>query len=339
MSLLGRISSLLIGLALALGLTGQDVHVSQFFQANQFSNPARTGFFERGEYRFSALQRTQWRSVTQPFSSIHIAADAHEPLDIPMSGLGFRIMNDRAGDSRFNTFSFAISGAAGIPVGTNDDMELRMGTEIGLTQKRIDDSGLQFDNQFDGLAYDPSADNGEPDPFRKVFHPDIHLGLELSQKTDEQHFWSLGMAFFNINSPDVSFQEEEKVALDQRLSLMAEYGTPLIDDWVIIPSVQWMTQGPHQVLLTGARARVDWVDDAFQRRRGYIGAYARWQDGGFVYVGMDYDEWKFGMSYDVNLSTLEVASRNRGGLELSAIYILDFFNEELKRHRLCPDYL
>lgn len=37
-------------------------------------------------------------------------------------------------------------------------------------------------------------------------------------------------------------------------------------------------------------------------------------------VGMDYKNFRFGASYDINTSTLQEASSGKGGFELSLVY-------------------
>ena len=39
------------------------------------------------------------------------------------------------------------------------------------------------------------------------------------------------------------------------------------------------------------------------------------------YVGLDYSDFSLGITYDVNVSSLQTASQSRGGIEISLIYI------------------
>ena len=55
-------------------LLSQDIHYSQFYNAPLTLNPALTGIF-RGDIRFQANYRNQWRSVPVDFVTFTAAAD------------------------------------------------------------------------------------------------------------------------------------------------------------------------------------------------------------------------------------------------------------------------
>ena len=69
----------------------------------------------------------------------------------------------------------------------------------------------------------------------------------------------------------------------------------------------------------------------------FAGVYFRAVDSGDLILGLRYDDWKVGVSYDVNYSGLVPASRYRGGVELAVIYIIPTGIERPK-YKVCPDY-
>ncbi|NNC82240.1 MAG: PorP/SprF family type IX secretion system membrane protein [Flavobacteriales bacterium] len=323
-----------LSLGLSIPSQGQDIHFSQFFLTDLSTDPSLTGRFD-SDYRISGVHRVQWRSVTLPYSTFQFTADAHDFQQIKGLGLGLRIMNDRAGDSRFNTFSMAALISKATPMDDEGRTELRSGLSIGFTQKRIDFDALRFDAQYDGTLYDASLSDGELLRGDKVSHLDVHAGLSVIRYQQRGRMRLLGLSIWNLSTPDVSFKQDVSVFLRQRHSVYGEYSVGLDDNWDIIPSGRMMWQGPYQEYLLGTRIRHTWEYSALAKRRAYIGALARWNDGAYICFGFERDEWIFGMSYDVNLSPLEVASRNRGALELTAIYLMDVFREERVLHRKC----
>jgi len=54
---------------------------------------------------------------------------------------------------------------------------------------------------------------------------------------------------------------------------------------------------------------------------------------------LDYGNFHFGVSYDLNLSSLKVASNKRGGFEFSLIYIFEKYRPTIKRYKACPNYI
>jgi hypothetical protein len=72
-------SSLII-LAVTSG-SAQDIHFSQFYNTPILVNPAFTGFIN-GNYRFAALYRNQWASVTVPYQTINATDELSFPTEI-----------------------------------------------------------------------------------------------------------------------------------------------------------------------------------------------------------------------------------------------------------------
>ena len=64
---------LLIILSLAvIKLTAQDIHFSQFSAIRSSLNPALIGY-QQQDYQIQLQRRSQWESVTKPFSTFSIA--------------------------------------------------------------------------------------------------------------------------------------------------------------------------------------------------------------------------------------------------------------------------
>src|SRR3546814_4214408 len=59
----------------AHGAFAQDPHLSQYYSSPLFLNPALTGMFN-GEFRISGNQKTQWGSITNPYSTSVASFDA-----------------------------------------------------------------------------------------------------------------------------------------------------------------------------------------------------------------------------------------------------------------------
>lgn len=319
-------------------LRSQDIHFSQYFMTDLSTNPALTGVFD-SDYRIAGIHRTQWRSVTSPFSTFQLSADAKNFKKNKGLGLGIRLFNDRAGDSKFNTFSISTALSKSTELNSEGDLFLHSGVQVGFTQKRIDYSGLRFDQQYDGFAYDASQSNGEIGRRDKVSHADLHLGILVRKQLDLGRSWLIGMSVWNLNTPDVSFKDDVRVNLKQRLSLHGDYSIKINDSWDLNPGARAMMQGPYQEFLMGARLRYTWDYGALAKRRAFIGGFSRLRDGAFITAGIERDEWIVGLSYDINLSPLEVASSNRGAFEVSAIYLFDVFDEIRVNHKKCIDIL
>lgn len=69
----------------------------------------------------------------------------------------------------------------------------------------------------------------------------------------------------------------------------------------------------------------------------FLGSWYRFQDALIPYMGLEFGEWHFGASYDVNISSLKAASNSRGGVEISLIYIKKPFDPNAKKLN-CPKF-
>lgn len=316
----------------------QDIHFSQFYLTDLSTNPGAVGDFD-GDYRLSAAHRNQWKSVSEPFSTFQFTADANNALKARNLGLGFRLFNDKAGDSHLNTFSVAILLGGTTSLSPDSSLKLHSGVQLGYTQQRLDYARLRFDEQYTGFIYDPLLDNGEAVQGDKVGHLDFHAGLYVRKTLDRNRSWSLGFSVWNLSSPDVNFKDDEAVKLDQRIAFHGDYTYRISRDWDLIPAGRAMFQGPYEEYLIGMRIRHTWKYNAMVKRRVYLGGFSRMRDGALISLGLEHDAWTAGLSYDVNLSPLEVASRNRGAFEIVLTYVFDIFNEKRVPHRNCLDLL
>ena len=319
-----------------INVYAQDIHFSQYDMSPINLNPAYVGQFV-GDYRFVGNYRTQWSSVTIPYNTFSVSADARN-LYNNFSG-GIIINQDKAGDSRFKTFQANVSGAYSIKVGTDSSQTISFGVQTGITNKSLSYDPLFFDVQYDGYAYDPTLSNQENFVKSSNTYLNLHTGVSYHKQIDKRKNINGGIALFNITKPKQSFYNESAVKLDRRLVINANSEWKVHEKVNILPSLLLMRQGKYTEFNFGASAKYILLDFIGLYRTVWAGFYYRNKDAGFVTVGMDYDNWKAGISYDINTSTLVPASRSRGGFEISVIYIIN--NTPFKRvqHRICPNYI
>lgn len=315
----------------------QDIHFSQFFHSPFNLNPALAGQFD-GDYRFIGNQRTQWRSVTVPYSTFGVSADAHDFLDRDGLGTSFSLFQDRAGDSRLNTLRLNLGGSYLMPVSSDSLHTVSLGMQLGFTHRNIDYSDLYYDNQYDGIQYDPNIDPNESFARDSRTYLDLHMGASWFYKKSNRESYSAGVSLFNLNTPEQSYFDAT-VPLNTRLNFHASAELQLNEDWDLMPSVLFMSQDNYREFVLGASARYILMDEAGLFRSIFGGFYFRTRDAGYLMGGVDYDAWRVALSYDFNLSDLRPASNGRGGFEIAVIYILKKFKPQLPDRKICPEYL
>ena len=78
-----------------------DPHFTQNYTYPMYINPAMTGGSD-GDYRASAIYRSQWGSISNPYRTTGLSIDTRTNKNI---SLGLNLLNQSAGDGGFNYFN------------------------------------------------------------------------------------------------------------------------------------------------------------------------------------------------------------------------------------------
>ncbi|HET6243128.1 MAG: PorP/SprF family type IX secretion system membrane protein [Bacteroidetes bacterium] len=320
------------------GLHAQDIHYSQFISAPYNLNPALTGAFV-GDARFTANQRTQWRSVTTPYQTFGGFVDMRN-VAFKNFHPGISVYNDKAGDSQFGTFQLNISGAYSKKLGNYNRHRLTLGIQTGITQRKLDYNNLSFDNQYNGSSYDSDLSSGENFSRQSYMYFNLNSGIVYNYRINKKVEFNTGLAIFNINKPDQSLYDKEKIKLDRRYTLFLSADVVIASNRVnVLPSLLIMTQGTFREYLAGSSVKFTLQNNSGKYSALHFGSWLRMKDSGFILLGMDYDNVYVGLSYDFNYSNLVPASNYRGGFEVSVIYILRKFVPGKIKYKYCPGFI
>ncbi len=96
---------------------------------------------------------------------------------------------------------------------------------------------------------------------------------------------------------------------------LSDYGT-------MVAFADYMMQGGHRQLLAGAMygAELAKYYDDDEPTTLYFGAFVRWGDAVMPMMKIEMKQLSIALSYDVNISKLQVASNWRGGFELTGAF-------------------
>lgn len=304
-------------------VVSQDIHFSQFEASPLNLNPAQTGFFD-GDYRFIGNHRNQWKSVTKPYRTFSGS------VDMVLNGLsesrnrysaGILFNNDKAGDSELGLTQFALSLSALRAIGNDSIHFISVGFQAGYVRRSINHSELSFDEQYDGDVYNPGLGNSENFDNSSHGYADISVGLGWMVKTEDSFKAGAGISIQHINRPvDAFFSEDAKVI--PRLQADVKLDFPIAGRLDLIPALLYMNQGKFKELTGGTSLRIRMSELPGRRYNFYIGGWIRQKDAIIASAGIDYNNLSVGVSYDVNTSDLDRASNNKGGYEISLIYII-----------------
>ncbi|MFT3886000.1 MAG: PorP/SprF family type IX secretion system membrane protein [Flavobacteriales bacterium] len=329
---------LLAAFLLATRMLAQDIHFSQFFNTPYAQSPANTGLFD-GDHRLGAVYRQQWRSVTLPYTTFGLGGDMAHFAKVDGLGLGAWFYGDKTGDSRLSTFQFTLGVSWTQRFGTHKEQSLTLGVQGGLTSLTIDYSALRFDAQYNGFYFDPSLSSNEQFTRDARTHPDLHAGLIYRYAPSRRERIEAGFALFNLTTPDIAFFNAAPSALDQRAMFHVTTQFPVSGKVDVLPMARYMAQGTFRELDLGGTARYILLDRYGVVQAVQAGLFWRAADAGYLYAGLEYADWTLGVSYDINLSRLEPASRNRGGIEVTAVRVFRKKPVVPVRFKACPDQI
>lgn len=319
-------------------ILAQDIHFSQFFNAPLALGPGAIGTFD-GDYRVNGIFRQQWRAVTVPYRTFAVGGDAANAAGVQGLGLGAWLYNDKAGDSRLQQTHLSIGASWTQKFGTAKGNAITAGVQLGFTSLSLDQNSLSFDNQYNGFYYDPNLATGERFDRSSLIHPDLHAGFMYRYRPAKRTGLQFGAGFFNLTRPKIGFLGGPGSPLDVRTSIHALAQFPVAKKFDVLPMLQFMAQGKFNEVDLGANVRYILNDRFGLNRAVQLGLHFRAGDAGYVYGGVEYDDWTVGLSYDINTSDLVPASRNRGGIELTVIRIFRKHPPLPVRFKACPSQL
>ncbi|HMN04494.1 MAG TPA: PorP/SprF family type IX secretion system membrane protein [Flavobacteriales bacterium] len=306
-----------ISLAIAILALGsaraQDAHFSQYDAAAIMLNPAHTGMYENSDFRVSSNLRNQWGRLGANYLTTAFAVDMSMQEKY---GFGAYLNNyNMAGI--MNTFQ------AGLTAGYNVSKPkakhtLSAGMNLGLIYKKINDSKLVWDAQYDRDHFNSDLPSGED--FRKAgrWMPDLGLGMAYRSKDPHRTVNPFAnFAVFHVTMPDESIFREEKSKLPMRWSVNGGARITIMEGVDLMPQALYMLQGPDQQVQAGILGQAAFMNNIYSV---VAGASYRLNDAIIAQAGIKHGNNVYRVSYDVNISGLKQYTRSNGALEFSMVY-------------------
>ena len=316
----------------------QDIHFSQYNQSYLNLNPAATGQFD-GDYRFNGNYRNQWSSISEPFLTYSVSMEAKGLIKkLPQLDMGIVLYQDEAGLGDLKTTNAMLSLAYSKKLNSDSTFLIRGGIQMGLLARSINFQQFSFDRQYQNGGFDSNLDNGE-DFVRDGFSSfNFNAGIASEYRIEQRKSFTLGFSLFNLSQPNQSFQGSN-IPLDLRSTFYLSSDYYLSEKMDLLPSILYSRQGKFKETVIGSNLRYRMSSSGFYKRNVYGGVWYRNADAIIVSTGMDYNQWQVGLSYDINISDLDVASNNRDGLEIAVTYIFKEFKPIIRRYKVCPKFL
>lgn len=299
----------------------QDIHFSQYYASPISLNPAETGFFD-GNWRFTNNYRTQWSAIGVPYRTISAGFD--KPFKLKKDskfGLGVFFINDNSGASNLTVNKLFLSGNY---IMTIDNIhKIGIGLQVGYVVKNFTLNGLSVPSQFNTTSglYDPNLPNNIDTWDENINYADINFGVNYSGNFSK-YKPNVGVALFHINNPKESFLRTDN-KLPMRLVFNAGVMVPIKENIYLKPNILTMYHkragdwilGTLGYYILPQKNMISSVFAGVHTRYSFNNFDALIFTGGVSLYGFD-----VGISYDINVSDLQIATNSRGAFEISIIY-------------------
>lgn len=333
----------------------QDPRFSQYYAAPSYFNPALTGAYD-GNFRLTGVYRDQWRGAADnTFVSYTASGDVRFDIG-PKSSInrdaaagGIVFVRDQVDVVDFTTTFAALTGAYHKNLNDKKQTYLSFGFRFGMAQKNVNYEQINFQDEFNGIDQFVLPTN-ETLPRNNFSYPDLAIGLNFSTRPTSTSHFNAGFSMDHVIPVDLSFYQEGNSnnptvefpanPIYQRYAADLAYGFALnsYSDHFLSLRAAFLNQGPFQEAVVGGHwknrlARVagnNFMLGGYLRFNNYIEGFQ--PNAVVLMTGIELQDVKLGISYDINVIGGKLANRN--AIELSVIYIGDYANESY----LCPTF-
>lgn len=334
-----KIIIIVISMVIAdLTMYAQDIHFSQYYSAPVNLNPAMTGYMG-GDKRAVLNYRNQWSSISSPFVTMAGSFDAalfREDMGGDWIGAGVMVAKDQAGTLSLARTRVVLSGS--FVKKLNDVNFLSAGAQAGFNQRNIDYTNMLVDAQITPSGFDNSLPHNEDvSRINKTFF-DFNAGIVWGYRPSDFLDIYTGLALMNFNNPGDGMIDGDKT-LGMRSVLHSGANVVLNEKWILQPALIFQAQqNVGELIVGGALGRDLEPSNEDVTRVAYAGVWYRNQDAIVPYAGVEIESWKLGISYDINMSDLNLASQSKGGFELSLKWEIPRPSLRMYRAVPCPRF-
>lgn len=310
----------------------QDLNFTQFYEMPLLRNPGLSGVF-KGDIRVQSIYRNQWQSVTVPYSTMGASAEVVFPLDDYGQAItiGTQLLHDVAGDAKLKRTHILPVIAFRTPI--NSSNTIFSGAIMGgVVSSNFNQAAIRWGDQYRGGSYDPGNPTQQILQKTSSNYVDIGGGISINSVIQDGMSGYVGVGLFHANKPRVAFNNDA-IQLGRKWSFNAgitlntsDYSrVNLFTDYIVQEAAKNNSNnevvGKINVLMAGFFYTYDFdYYDVDQPLSISFGAIYRLNDAIAPACRLDLKKYSLGISYDVNVSQLSIASGARGGFELTLAF-------------------
>lgn len=303
-------------------MNAQDIHFSQYDLSPMTLNPANAGAF-KGTVRIGGVYRDQWGTVLQnQFRTPSLYVDAPIIRGFRKKdwvGVAVNFVNDQSGAYNYQQTNIGASLAYHIALDPMRKNILTIGGQYSQNQRRADQTGLIWGDQWNVGTGDFTNPTGENDLLQNVSFNDVAAGITFRSRPRAGLSWHLGASMFHILEPTNSNLQTTGTIVPQKIVANAGATFDLNQSWQLTPQAFFATQAGTNEIIVQAIGGYKLGTNGFILN---MGAGYRVNDAAMVLAGLEFKNLRVGIAYDLNVSPLRTYSAYQGGFEVGVGYIV-----------------
>lgn len=313
---------LLLFLACMYQSQAQDPHFSQFFASPMTLNPALTGKFD-GDFRIAGNYRNQWPTINRAFVTTTVSADfpimRHHISSTDTWGVGVMGYSDQSANSALKFNYLSVSTAFHKGLDEDGYSQIGGGFQATYSNMLLNVSNLKFEDQLTPFGFTGTTSEVFNNSTLKNTYFDLNAGILYSGSTSDKNNFYAGVSMYHITRPKQQFTGSFFL-LNPRTTFHGGGYFPFGNNNTLHLSALYSTQASASEMVFGGAVELP-VSEGEKTTSVYVGSWMRLNDALIPYIGLEFSDFRLGVTYDVNTSSLKSASQSRGGIEISLIYI------------------
>jgi type IX secretion system PorP/SprF family membrane protein len=318
-----KVLLILFFVSVIVKLQAQDPHFSQFFASPLTLNPAFTGKFD-GDLRIAGNYRNQWPTINRAYNTKTLS------VDMPIMrnkiafndtwGVGVMGYSDQSANSALKLNYLTVSSAFHKGLDEDGYQQLGAGFQATYTNMILDVTNLKFEDMLTPLGFTAATTENFSGSTLKSSYLDLNAGVLYTGSTNEKNNYYAGVSMYHLTRPKQTFTGAYFI-LNPRVTFHAGGYFPVGYNNTLHLSAQFSSQAQAYEAVLGGALQLPIGENTDKQNSVYFGSWIRLNDAVIPYIGLEFSDFRMGLTYDVNISSLKAASQTRGGLEISLIYV------------------
>jgi type IX secretion system PorP/SprF family membrane protein len=249
-------------------------------------------------------------------------------------GIGGMVIAEKAMDGIFKSTYFNINTSYHLSL-DNKGNGLAIGLGYINNNTRIDFSQLSFDQQLSSIGFDRALPTGEPTLSNATSFSSACAGIMFTHNV-ENTFFNIGAAGYRFVKSNRSILDDKTQYISPRYDIHGDFGTSLNENVNLNFSAVHMMQNGTSNTSIGTSFGILHSSDNFnsdQLRMINLGMFYKLGNAIVPYVGYAFNNFQFGLSYDVNVSPSKSGSISSRSFEISFMYRVFDSNNNIRRGR------